>query len=96
MRVEFTESEPETFLLPLRMAGRADAERIATETPAGIFAQLQNPSTAETGVLYDASLDPLAATTLLKAMVRRRRLKGLRGELVGWSASELLGNGSMP
>ena len=89
LRAEYIEEEPETYLLPLGNAWGQDAERLAAASPSAVIAQIQNPSSKESGILFDASLDPVAATALLKLMVRRRRLKGSQGELVGWSTPAL-------
>ena len=93
VRVEFTETEPETYVLPLGLAWGADAERVITTSPAQVLAPVQNAATKESGVLYDASLDPTATSALLQLMIRRRRLKGSHGELLGWSNALLEKNG---
>jgi maltose alpha-D-glucosyltransferase / alpha-amylase len=89
LRVELLAEEAETWLLPLGHAWGADAERVAAAAPAGVISAMQNSSTKESGILFDASLDPTAATALLELMVRRRRAKATQGELVGWSTPAL-------
>ena len=89
LRVDTIEGEPESYLLPLGTAWSQEAERLAAASPAAVLAQIQNATSKESGILFDASLDPVAATALLKLMVRRRRIRGTQGELVGWSTPAL-------
>jgi maltose alpha-D-glucosyltransferase/alpha-amylase len=89
LRVEFIEGESENCLLPLGTAWGEEAERLAIASPQSVIAHIQNASTKETGVLFDASIDRAASTALLNLIIHRRRLKGLQGELVGCSAPEL-------
>ncbi len=88
LRVEYLEGESEMYLLPLGTAWGPEIEKLAAASPP-VIALLQKSVSKETGVLFDASLDPTASATLLRLMVDRRRFKGSPGELVGWSNSEL-------
>jgi maltose alpha-D-glucosyltransferase/alpha-amylase len=73
LRVEYTEGEPETFVLPLAFAAGADAERVRTALPQAVIARLavkarqtREASGTVRGVLYDPLGDcPILRSRLL-------------------------------
>jgi maltose alpha-D-glucosyltransferase / alpha-amylase len=90
LRVEYIEGEPEAYLLPVASAwGQEQIERVLTSAAPSLMVPLQRAADKEPGILFDAALDRAAAAALLDLMVHRRRYKGSRGELVGWSTPTL-------
>lgn len=90
VRVEYTEGEPELYALPLALAERARAERVAGGAViAEVRAGDRRGGGDETRLLYDAMLDPDCCAALLEMMARRRRVRSERGELVGTAAAAL-------
>ena len=90
LRVEYMEGESEMYVLPLGSAWGEEAERVMATSFHNVLAPMYNPTTKETGVLFDASQDRATAIAMLELMMRRRRLKGLHGELSGWTRSDVL------
>jgi len=90
LRADYTDGEPETYALALATAwGQEEVERVATNSSPAVTLAVQKSVSKEPGLLYDAALDRTAATELLDLMVHKRRFKGSRGELTGWSDSDL-------
>jgi maltose alpha-D-glucosyltransferase/alpha-amylase len=89
LRVESLEADAEMYLLPLGIAWGPTAERVAESSPETILAQLQRSSTKESGVLFDATLDPVVARLLFGMMARRRQIRGHDGHLACWSNGDL-------
>jgi maltose alpha-D-glucosyltransferase/alpha-amylase len=88
VQLEFSEGDPETCLLPMSFATGSAADRLRSERPDAVIAQLQvypreEGKPAESGVLYDPGGDPAFAQSLLEAILRHRRFKRTAGELVG-------------
>ena len=82
LRVDFDEGDPEYYTLPLSVAYGEKAEQVLKKIPEFAFARLQLPS-GESGIVYSALRDPDSHAALLNAIARRRRLKGIAGEMVG-------------
>jgi maltose alpha-D-glucosyltransferase/alpha-amylase len=89
LRVDFLEGESEAYLLPLGDAWGQEAKKLLAASPQPLIAQLQHPGSKETGVLFDAAIDPAGCASVLELIVERRRFKGSHGELVGWSTPAL-------
>jgi maltose alpha-D-glucosyltransferase/alpha-amylase len=89
LRVESLESEAETYQLPLGTVWGPNAERVVQNNPETILAQLQRSTSKESGVLFDATLDPTVAQVLIGMMARRRRIHGQDGSVSCWSCAEL-------
>ncbi len=90
LRADFTDGEPERYILTLATAwGIEQIERVLTVAAPALVLPLEKESSQEPGVLYDATLDRAAARALLDLMLQRRRFKGKLGELTGWSTPEL-------
>jgi len=80
--VDFTEGEPERYLLPLALARGEEAERIVQNTPQSLIAYVEPEG--EEGpqwLLYDALFHPSFSGALVEAIGARRRFAGRRGEL---------------
>ncbi|MGQ9532035.1 MAG: maltose alpha-D-glucosyltransferase [Desulfotomaculales bacterium] len=80
VRVEYTEGDPETYVLPLAQAAGPWAEQIRRQTPQAVVAEWRGKD--KEGVLYDALYEPGFCRALLEAIVRHRRFRGARGALV--------------
>jgi maltose alpha-D-glucosyltransferase/alpha-amylase len=78
VHVEYTEGDPETYVLPLswRMAETDDHE----VPPHAVVARLR--TTQGEGILFDALADDRFARSLLDAISRRRVMPGLAGRLL--------------
>jgi maltose alpha-D-glucosyltransferase/alpha-amylase len=87
IQVEFSEGDPETYVLPLTYAAGPDAERLRAERPQAVVAELEvrpGPDRdPETGILYDTLGEPTFCRTLLDAVLRPRRFRRSGGELAG-------------
>jgi maltose alpha-D-glucosyltransferase/alpha-amylase len=84
VRIEYTEGEPETYLLPVTFATEERAVQVLTDMPQAIIAHLKlgRKGSERAGVIYDALVEQGFRNALLKAMSRRRRFRGEKGELV--------------
>jgi maltose alpha-D-glucosyltransferase/alpha-amylase len=84
MRMEYSEGEPETYLVPITFALEERSSQIIGELPQAVVALLKLKSQGEEreGVIYDALVEPDFHDALLKAMARRRRFKGGKGEII--------------
>jgi maltose alpha-D-glucosyltransferase/alpha-amylase len=82
VQIEYTEGDPDNYLLPVALARGEDAARVEAEFQDTLVARVRAKDGAE-GVLYGAVWNPRFRDALLGAMARRRRLRGRRGELVG-------------
>jgi len=82
--VEYSEGEPETYLVPITFASEERASQIFDELPQAVIAhlKLRDKDGERDGIIYDALVEQGFRSVLLKAMARRRRFKGERGELV--------------
>jgi len=85
LRMEYSEGDPETYLVPITFALEERASQIISELPQAMVARLKLRSKGEDrdGVIYDALIEQGFHDALLKAMARRRRFKGEKGEIVG-------------
>jgi maltose alpha-D-glucosyltransferase/alpha-amylase len=82
IRVEYTEGESETYLLPLRYI---PAEHCATlwDSPAAIARiRIKHKEAEQEGLLIDATWDREFQHTLLGGISRNRRVSGPQGDLV--------------
>jgi maltose alpha-D-glucosyltransferase / alpha-amylase len=78
VHVEFTEGDPQTYVLPLTAR---DVEAESGEPPqAAVIARLKAPDGER--LLIDAFYEPFLVQGLLDALARRRRMGGLAGKLV--------------
>ncbi|MFB0559564.1 MAG: maltose alpha-D-glucosyltransferase [Dehalococcoidales bacterium] len=84
VRIEYSEGEPETYLLPITFALEERARRVVDELPQAVIAHLKltGKDGGKDGLIYDALIEQGFHDALLKAMARRRRFKGDKGELV--------------
>jgi maltose alpha-D-glucosyltransferase/alpha-amylase len=78
--VEYTEGDPDAYALPLAVASGVAAATVTMDRPQAVLAEVQ--SDGAHGIIYDALSDPAFCRTLLDSFGTRRRIKGLRGEVV--------------
>jgi maltose alpha-D-glucosyltransferase/alpha-amylase len=82
VNVEYTDGEPDIITIPLSLATGDQAETILRDKLHTVLAKLQGlPDTPS--ILYGAVFDRQFSDALLKAMLRRRRIKGENGDIVG-------------
>lgn len=79
--IEYTEGDSETYVLPLLVATGEILTRVQQELPHALVAHVTGQNGE--GLLYEAAWDSDFCQALLEAIVRRRRFKSTRGELVG-------------
>ena len=89
VQVEYTEGEPETYVLPLAFLSGDAADRRLRERPQTVLARLQVDDQA--GVLADAFWEPSFLRGLLETIVRHRRLRGRAGEVAASTTRALRG-----
>jgi len=80
--VEYTDGEPEQFTVPLSLATGEQAETILREKLHTVLAKVTGLPDPQS-ILYGSVFDRQFNDALLKAMLRRRRIKGETGDLVG-------------
>lgn len=94
LRVDFLAGEPEGYLLP--MARISSADENGAPAPIRLIAEIQCPGQDAADTLCEATLETSIGRGLWDVMVRRRRLKGAHGELVGWSIAAMAEAGGSP
>jgi len=84
VRTEYSEGEPETYLLPITFALGERASQIVDELPQAVIAhlKLRGKDTDGEGIVHDALVEQDFRSALLMAMARRRHFRGEKGELV--------------
>jgi maltose alpha-D-glucosyltransferase / alpha-amylase len=82
IRIEYTDGEPDLLTVPLSLAAGEPAETILRDKPHVVLARLEGLPEANS-VLYGAIFDRQFTDALLMAMLRRRRFRGERGDIVG-------------
>ena len=83
LNVEYGDGDPEVYLVPISVATGDKSEAILHDRPDVVLARLDGPGPETTALLYGATFDRDFSDSLLRAIVRRRRIKGEGGELVG-------------
>jgi maltose alpha-D-glucosyltransferase / alpha-amylase len=81
VQVDYLQSEPDFYLLPLACATGPQAESILQESPGLILLHLTLTRNQTSGVVFDATVDREFCRALLDIIARRRVLKGRHGEL---------------
>jgi maltose alpha-D-glucosyltransferase/alpha-amylase len=84
IRIDYSEGESETYLVPVNLAWGEEAERVIDEASQAVIAhlKLRGKDSKEKGVIYDALANPDFRSTLLNLITRRRSLKGGKGEVI--------------
>ncbi|MGB8681907.1 MAG: maltose alpha-D-glucosyltransferase [Candidatus Binatus sp.] len=84
LNVEYSNSEPETYLLPLAIATGDRGREVRTRWPEHVIAEvnISGRNGDGDGILYDAAVDPEFLKALLETIARRRRHRASFGELI--------------
>jgi maltose alpha-D-glucosyltransferase/alpha-amylase len=92
LEIDYTDGEPELYLVPLGFATGEPAVHLEHRTPHAVVAGLEmSGSEPSKGVLYDALATGEAARALLAIARRRQSVPGPRGAIVGVASAELAG-----
>ena len=81
LEIEYTEGEPETYVIPLTTSAGRDAS-VAEKYPEAVVARLAPRGKNGKSLIYDAMVDPGFTSYLLNAMQRRRVFKSASGEVL--------------
>ncbi len=87
--LDYVQGDPERYLLPLAFASAEEAAKLQLERPHLVISRLRLKKSGVEGVIYDGIGNRDLALTLLDTMSRRRALKGVDGELRGFSLDAL-------
>ena len=84
IRVEYSEGDPETYILPLTVSPAEQADQIMAEYPHAVIARLKPAKKdGDSGsLLYDALVNKDFCKFLMEAVGRRRHYKGKVGEVL--------------
>ena len=84
LNVEYSNAEPETYLLPLAVAIGDRGRDVRSRWPEHVIAEVAIPSRNGDGdgVLYDAVIEPDFLNALIEIIARRRRHRASVGELL--------------
>jgi maltose alpha-D-glucosyltransferase/alpha-amylase len=80
--IDYADADSETYLVPLSVGAGEKAEIILREHPESVLARLEGIG-ASGSLLFGAIADRDFSDALLRAIVRRRRIRGSLGELIG-------------
>src|SRR5579863_2355080 len=83
LNIEYGDGDPEIYLVPISLAVGERAEAVLREHSDVVLARVEGIGPGIIAVLYAATLDRDFSDGLLRAIVRRRRIKGQSGELLG-------------
>jgi len=78
LSVQYLETEPELYVLPLAAAQGTEADRVLNDLPHAVVARLKGE---EPAVLYDATWDPSFCAALLAMMAGGQSFAGSSGSL---------------
>jgi maltose alpha-D-glucosyltransferase/alpha-amylase len=81
-QVDYSEGEPETYIIPATVASNREESKISEEYPGAVIARLRQRGETGENILYDAMVDGEFCTLLLKAVSRRRTFKGKSGQII--------------
>jgi maltose alpha-D-glucosyltransferase/alpha-amylase len=101
VRVEYTEGDPETYVLPVAFAGPTEAATTEERLPHAVVARLRMrargkaPSEVEEGILFDPTGEPSYGQAILRAIQEDRRARGGLGELAAWPLKSFAGLGEV-
>ena len=80
--VEYANSEPETYLLPLAIASGDRSRELRSRWPERVIAEVTGTVRDGDGILYDAVVDPYFLTALFEMISRRRHHRSAAGEIL--------------
>ena len=95
IHVEYTEEDPETYVLPLAFASGDRARQIRESAGHAVLAEIvvRHKEGDERGILYDAVFDKGFCRSLLDMIARRRQLRGTAGQFIA-NATRAMRNGA--
>jgi len=88
-QVDYSEGEPEIYVIPVAFASAEKEEAIGSEYPNAIIAKLKKRGKNGESILYDGMVNGDFCSLLLKAVNRRRVFKGKSGEILALPTSAL-------
>ncbi len=96
VQIEYTQEDPEIYVLPLAFASGEKADHICESQPNTVLAKLtvREKDTEKTGCLYDAVFDKTFCRSLVEMIARRRHLRGSGGDVVA-APTRLMRNGGL-
>jgi maltose alpha-D-glucosyltransferase/alpha-amylase len=80
--VEYGDADPEEYLVPLSIATGDKAEAVLRDHSDAAMVRLEGLPEGK-GIVYTAAMDREFSDALLKAIVRRRRIRNEAGEIIG-------------
>ena len=90
LQVNYSQGEPERYLLPLAAAFGEESQAVARHWPGLVLARLARQRADQAGVLHEALASPAFCRALLALFWRRRTVAGRQGELAATPAALLL------
>jgi maltose alpha-D-glucosyltransferase/alpha-amylase len=78
--IAFADEATETYVLPVSLALRDEAEQVTAEAPRAVIAGVRLGETA--GVIYDGGYDAGFRDQLLHLLLTRKKIKGRTGEIL--------------
>jgi maltose alpha-D-glucosyltransferase/alpha-amylase len=98
VNVDYTEGEPDEYLLPISFAIEAERVELEAHAPHLVIARLRLQPDDREGVIYDAIGNRGVCKHMLHAISRRRAFKGQHGTLRGIAAEgwRLPGDANLP
>jgi maltose alpha-D-glucosyltransferase/alpha-amylase len=87
--VDYTEGNPELYVLPLSFAAGELAQQLLAEAPHAVLARVALRARGGEGLLYDPLIEKEFGAALLDVIGHRKRLRGTHGELSGTTTRTL-------
>ena len=81
VQVDYTEGDPQMYLLPIAYTAGDHADYIVRENLHWVVSRIRLKDKNEEGILYDPLIEREFCEELLRVIARGRRLKGSEGEL---------------
>jgi len=82
---DYVEGEPERYAVPIAIASQGHTAYLFASDDPAVIAHVHSDATEEPFVLYDATADPQFGEAALDLAMRRRRVRGQYGRLIGTS-----------
>ncbi len=86
LKIEYTDGDPETYLIPIAFASGERASEITNESPQSVIARIEIKRRGKNseGIIFDALIENDFTTYLLDSISRRRRWKGQTGKVAAF------------
>jgi maltose alpha-D-glucosyltransferase/alpha-amylase len=84
VQIEYTEEEPEIYVVPLSFAAGEQADEIRKSSPGAIIAEVtvRDKEDLTEGIIYDAVLDKEFCKSLIEMIARRKQVRGAGGDFI--------------